>query len=85
MPNIKSAKKRMEKSREQNARNRAKRSRLRTAVKRVRQAEDAGAAQTALREAIVLLDRAATKRLMHPNQAARMKSQLARHVASLSA
>ena len=83
MPNIKSAKKRMVKSREQNARNRAKRSRLRTVLKKVRAAEDAAAGQTALREAIVLLDRAATKNLMHQNRAARIKSQLTRHVASL--
>ena len=85
MPNIKSAKKRMDKSREQNARNRAKRSRLRTAMKRVRSAEGVEAGQSALREVIVLLDRAATKRLIHPNQAARLKSQLTRHVATLSA
>ena len=83
MPNIKSAKKRMVKSREQNTRNRAQRSRLRTALKRVRLAEEATAGQTALREAIVLLDRAATKNLMHRNRAARIKSQLTRHVASL--
>jgi len=85
MPNIKSAKKRMEKSREQNARNRARRSRLRTAMKRVRVADSVEAGQAALRDAIVLLDRAATKRLVHPNQAARLKSQLTRHVSSLSA
>jgi small subunit ribosomal protein S20 len=85
MPNIKSAKKRMVKSREQNARNRARRSRIRTAIKKVRSAEDGAAAETAYRQAVVLLDRAATKRLIHPNQVARMKSQLSRHVGSLSA
>ena len=84
MPNIKSAKKRMEKSRVENTRNRAKRSRIRTAMKRVRAAESAETAQAAFRDAIVLIDRAATKRLMHPNRAARLKGQLARHVASLS-
>lgn len=84
MPNIKSAKKRMTKSRVENTRNRAKRSRIRTVMKRVRQAETAEAAQAALRDAVSLIDRAATKRLMHPNRAARLKSQLARHAASLS-
>ncbi len=83
MPNIKSAKKRMEKSRVENTRNRAKRSRIRTAVKQVRQADSAEAAQAALKDAVVLLDRAATKRLMHPNRAARLKSQLTRYAASL--
>ncbi len=83
MPNIKSAIKRMNKSREQNARNRAKRSRLRTAIKTVREATDAETAQARLREAQLLLDRAGTSRLLHPNAVARMKSALARRVNSL--
>ena len=85
MPNIKSAKKRMELSRRWNDANRQKRSALRTAVKRVRLATSADEAQELQRKAVALLDRAATKRLMHPNRAARIKSQLARHVGSLSA
>ncbi len=80
MPNIKSAKKRMRLSRVQNARNRAKRARLRTAIKKVRQAENAETAQGAFKEVTVLLDRAATKRLLHPNAVARLKGQLARKV-----
>jgi small subunit ribosomal protein S20 len=80
MPNIKSAKKRMELSRTANLRNRAKRSRLRGAIKRVRGAADAGEARERLQEAISLLDRAARTRLMHPNRAARIKSRLAQHV-----
>ncbi|MCY4646205.1 MAG: 30S ribosomal protein S20 [Gammaproteobacteria bacterium] len=83
MPNVKSATKRMNKSREQNARNRAKRSRLRTALKRVREAGDAETAQARFRDAQVLLDRAATSRLLHANTAARLKSALARRVNSL--
>lgn len=83
MPNVKSAIKRMNKSREQNARNRAKRSRLRTALKKVREATDAETAQARFREAQVLLDRAATSRLLHPNAVGRMKSALARRVNSL--
>lgn len=84
MPNIKSAKKRMRLSRVQNSRNRAKRARLRTAIKKVRQAENAEAAQGAFREATVLLDRAATKRLLHPNAVARLKGQLARKVSEVA-
>lgn len=83
MPNVKSAIKRMNKSREQNARNRAKRSRLRTALKKVREATDAETARIRFREAQVLLDRAASSRLLHPNAVARMKSALARRVNSL--
>jgi small subunit ribosomal protein S20 len=84
MPNIKSAKKRMELSRRAADRNRQKRSRIRTAVKKVRQAEDAEAAGVLLKEAVCLLDRATQSRLIHPNRAARIKGQLARHVAELS-
>ena len=83
MPNVKSAKKRMELSREANRRNRSKRSRIRSAIKKVRQAEDAEEGRMALREAAALLDRAATKRLMHPNQTARIKSRLAKQVNAL--
>jgi len=84
MPNIKSAKKRMELSRVANARNRTTRSRIKTAIRRVREAETAEAAQPQFLEAVALIDRAATRRLMHPNRAARLKSQLARHVNNLS-
>lgn len=85
MPNIKSAKKRMELSRIANVRNRAKRSRIRTAIRKVKEAEDVAVAQEHLREAVALLDRAATKRIIPPNRAARLKSQLARKVNDLSA
>lgn len=83
MPNIKSSKKRMQLSRKWAERNRRARGRLRTAVKRVRQAEDAEAAQARLADAVSLLDRAGRKRLYHPNRVARLKSQLQRHVNEL--
>ena len=75
MPNIASAKKNMRKSRAATVRNRAQRSALRTALKKA-QAPDASADQklTATR----LLDRAARKGLIHKNNAARHKSQIAK-------
>ena len=85
MPNIKSAKKRMELSRAANTRNRVNRSRIKTAIRRVREAENAETAQVHMKEAIALLDRAANKRLMHPNRAARMKGQIAKLVNEMSA
>jgi small subunit ribosomal protein S20 len=85
MPNIKSAKKRMELSRKARERNRARRSELRTIVKKVRQATSAKEIEAKLREATALIDRAASKRLIHPNRAARLKSQLARKLNALSA
>ena len=83
MPTIKSAKKRMELSRAANTRNRVNRSRIKTAIRRVREAESAETAQVHMKEAIALLDRAATKRLLHPNRVARIKSQIARHVSGM--
>ncbi|HSG49223.1 MAG TPA: 30S ribosomal protein S20 [Longimicrobiales bacterium] len=83
MPNIKSAKKRMELSRKWNAANRQKRATLRTAIKKVRNADSADEAQALYLKAVSLLDRAATKRLLHPNRAARIKSRLSKHVAAL--
>ena len=83
MPNIKSAKKRMELSAAARLKNRAERARIRTAIKQVRAAETAEAGQAKLREAVALLDRAATRRLYHPNRVARIKSGLARHINGL--
>jgi len=83
MPNIKSATKRMELSRKWNEANRKKRARLRTAIKRVRAAESTDEGRELLRDASVLIDRAANKRLMHPNKAARLKSRLSKHVEAL--
>jgi small subunit ribosomal protein S20 len=61
-------------------RNKAARSRLRTAIKKVRQSDNADpeGAEARYQEAKSLLDRAARKRLIHPNKAARLKSKLAK-------
>ncbi|MDE3001756.1 MAG: 30S ribosomal protein S20 [Gemmatimonadota bacterium] len=84
MPNIKSAQKRMELSAAARLKNRAERSRIRSAIKKVRSAESAADGSASLTEAVALLDRAATRRLYHPNRVARIKSNLARHVNSLA-
>ena len=84
MPNIKSAKKRMELSGKARVRNRSERARIRTAVKGVRATTSAEDAQEQLRSVVKLLDRAATKRLIHPNRVARVKSQLEKHTRSLT-
>ncbi len=76
MPNSKSAKKRMRQGTSRRQRNRAQRSVLRTAVKRVRAAASGKDAQAAYREAERMLDRAAQHHLIHPNKAARDKSRL---------
>lgn len=75
MPNLASSKKDMRKSRARAVRNRAQRSALRTALKKA-------AAPTATSEdqatAVTLLDRAARKGLVHRNNAARVKSRMAK-------
>lgn len=78
MPRTKSAKKQMRQGRSATARNRAQRSALRTALKRARSSADAKERAAATLEASKLLDRAGRKRLIHPNTAARYKSQLAK-------
>ena len=76
MPNTKSATKRMRTNEIRADRNRAFRSRLRSALKKVRGASDSAVGAAALREASSLLDRAAQKRIIQPNKAARAKSRL---------
>jgi small subunit ribosomal protein S20 len=65
----------MRKSRAAAVRNRSQRAALRTALKN---AKVAGASPEVKKTAITLLDRAARKRLIHPNNAARHKSQVAK-------
>lgn len=84
MPNIKSAEKRMHLSARARVKHRSERARIRTAIKSVHAADSADAGQARLRDAVALLDRAATRRLFHPNRVARIKSSLARHVNALA-
>jgi small subunit ribosomal protein S20 len=76
LPNVKSAEKRMRTSERRNERNRQFRSKLRTAIKKVRLAETTEAGAEALKAAEVLIDRAAHKNIVHANKAARDKSRL---------
>lgn len=75
VPNIKSSKKDLRKSRAAAVRNRAQRSALRSAVKK---AKTVGANDEVQVSAVSLLDRSARKGLIHRNTAARQKSQIAR-------
>ncbi len=77
MPRIQSAKKRMRQAGTRTAQNRTQRSRLRSALKKVRTATGE-AVESAYAEAVKLLDRAGRKHLIHPNAAARQKSRLAK-------
>mgnify|MGYP001365374495 CR=1 FL=1 len=85
MPNIKSAKKRVVLGNLAREKNRSERSRLRTALKHAREATAPDQAEARIKEAFSLLDQAAQGRLVHPNKAARLKGQLARHLNEVSA
>jgi small subunit ribosomal protein S20 len=86
MANTKSAEKRNRQNVQQRERNRAHRSRLRTAVKRLRAAVasgDADKAQEILPATLSVIDKIAQKNIIHPNAAARTKSRLVKRVAAL--
>jgi small subunit ribosomal protein S20 len=75
--NIKSQKKRVLTNEKAHQRNRAVKSGLKTAIKRVNaavEAGDAASAKTAALEAARLLDKAASKGVIHASQAANRKS-----------
>lgn len=83
MPNTKSAIKRHRQMKARALRNRSAKSRVRTSIKKVRQAVDAGKRDTAMaafREAVAIIDRTVSKGIIHSRTAARYKSRLAHHV-----
>ena len=85
MPHLRSSAKRLRQSLRARMRNRARKSAMRTAIKKVRMASNREEAEEAFRRAVSLLDRLACKGVIHPNAAARHKSKLARWVNSLGA
>jgi small subunit ribosomal protein S20 len=88
MANTASARKRIRQTEKRNIRNRARKSRVRTYLRKVEQAiagGDAGTAQEALRAAQPELQRAATKGVMHRNTVARKLSRLSARIKTLGA
>ena len=86
MANIKSQMKRIKTNEIARKRNVAVKSSLKTTVRRFRTAAEAGdkeTALTALQVASKALDKAASKGIIHKNQAANRKSALAKKAASL--
>ena len=79
MPNIKSAKKRVELSKISNARNKMYKSTLKSTVKKFDAAVAEGnkeLADSAYKAAIKMVDQSVTKGILHKNNAARKKSSL---------
>lgn len=87
MANIKSAKKRILTSAKKAEANKAVKTNVKTVVKNVRTAVEAGdkaAAAEALKKAEVAIDKAATKGVLHKNTAANKVSKLASSVAKMN-
>lgn len=87
MANTAQARKRARQSVARNKHNASIRSMLRTSIKRVRQAVDAGdktAAEETFRKTTSIIDRVADKNIIHKNKAARHKSRLAAAIKSLA-
>ena len=69
-------------------RNRARQTAVRTTVRQARERIEAGTqeeAQAAVRAAASIMDRAARRRVLHPNTAARRKSRLMRQLNAMQA
>jgi small subunit ribosomal protein S20 len=84
--NIKSQIKRIGTNEKARLRNKSVKSSLKTATRRFREAADSGdaaSAQILLRDVSKALDKAASKGVIHPNQAANKKSALAQRANSL--
>lgn len=87
MANIKSAKKRILVNETKAARNKAIKSKVKTAVKKVEAAfaaKDAETAKTALRAAIVEISKAGTKGVYHKKTVSRKISRLSKAVSSIA-
>jgi small subunit ribosomal protein S20 len=84
--NIKSQIKRNRQNEQARQRNKAVKSSLKTAVRKFREAADAGdadTASTAMRAACRSLDKAASKGVIHKNQAANRKAAIAKRCAEI--
>ena len=81
--------KQFEKSLRQDAKrriaNRAKKARLRHALREFRDMRDGAAAQTAFPKLEAIIDKSAKVRLIHPRTASRLKARLAAHLQRLRA
>jgi small subunit ribosomal protein S20 len=86
LPNIKSSIKRAKVSKAKTLKNVARKSALKTTVKKCKEAVTKNEnASESFRNAVISLDKAAAKKLIHKNTAARRKSKLAKSLKALSA
>ena len=78
MPNSKQASKRLRQDEVRRQQNKQSRSAMKTAIKKVFNAEDGEKAKEALPRAMKLIDKAAKNHVVHENAAARLKGQVSR-------
>jgi small subunit ribosomal protein S20 len=83
LANLQSARKRIRSNARKRVRNQKIRSRARSAVRIAKAADKPEGKETAIRAAIRELDRAASKGVLHKNNAARRKSRLMRELRSV--
>ena len=87
MANSPQARKRSRQSKKRELHNASQRSTVRTVVKKTLkslQTNDREAAQNAFQKAVCILDKAAVRRTIHHNKAARLKSRLSQKLKSLA-
>jgi small subunit ribosomal protein S20 len=84
MPQVKSAAKRVRTNEKARQRNIAARSRMRGAIKAVRQATTRAEGEQAYRTAVAILDRTAAKGVIKREAASRQKARLARFARKLA-
>ncbi|HEX5016650.1 MAG TPA: 30S ribosomal protein S20 [Actinomycetes bacterium] len=87
MANIKSQIKRNRQNAKATERNKAVKSEFKTAIRKFREAADAGdraQAEALMRDASQLVDKAASKGVIHSNQAANKKARMAQRLAKVS-
>jgi small subunit ribosomal protein S20 len=82
MAHTKQAAKRNRQNIKARVRNKVQRSTMKTAIGKVRKADSADTAKASLPDAMRKIDKAAKNRVIHPNAAARLKSRLAKKIAS---
>tara|TARA_B100000579_G_scaffold204557_1_gene167214 strand:+ start:1044 stop:1295 length:252 start_codon:yes stop_codon:yes gene_type:complete len=75
--------KRVRQSRKANAKNRAYKAKVNTAVKKMLNTNKKDEAQNILKESVKLIDKVASKGIIHKNKAANKKSTLYKHLNNL--
>jgi small subunit ribosomal protein S20 len=83
MASHKSAKKRIRTNAIRREINKSSQSRIKTAVKKALKTTDKAEAEKIYKETISVLDKGAAKGYLHPNNAARKKSAITKHLNSL--